>query len=112
MSTHRAKYGAKKVKTSEGAFDSKKEYRRFLELKQLEAEGTIKHLERQKKYELIPSQRIKGKVVERACTYKADFVYEFMGETIVEDVKGMRTPEYIIKRKLMLYLLDIKVTEV
>lgn len=109
---YRSKYKAKKVKTEDGVFDSQKEYKRWLELKQMLAEGTIKNLQRQVSYELIPKQLISGKVVERACSYKADFVYTFMGDTIVEDAKGFRTPEYIIKRKLMLWVHGIRVVEV
>lgn len=61
---------------------------------------------------------IKGKPVrvciEKACKYIADFVYtdNETGQTIVEDTKGVRTKEYIIKRKLMLYLHGIRIKEV
>lgn len=105
------KYRAVKIDTPDGKFDSKKEYNRWLELKKLQAEGTIRNLERQVSYELIPKQLINDKVVERACTYKADFVYEFMGDQIVEDVKGYKTPEYKIKRKLLLWVHHIRITE-
>lgn len=53
-----------------------------------------------------------GKVVERECSYKADFVYTEGGETVVEDVKGYRTKEYIIKRKLMLHVYGIRIREI
>ena len=72
----------------------------------------IKELKRQVKFELIPSQRIDGKVVERACCYIADFVYIRNGRFVVEDAKGVRTKEYRIKRKLMLYIHGIRITEV
>ena len=52
------------------------------------------------------------KVVERECSYKADFTYEEGIKTVVEDVKGYRTKEYIIKRKLMLYQYGIRIREV
>lgn len=78
----------------------------------LERAGAITGLERQKRYELIPSQRLNGKTVERPVTYIADFVYTENGRTVVEDVKGMKTKEYIIKRKLMLYLHGIRIKEV
>lgn len=119
------KYNAKKVQYDGITFDSKKEYRRFLELKALEKAGIIKNLERQVKYVLIPAQREpdiigsrggikKGKLIERECSYYADFVYTITetGEKVVEDVKGMRTPEYKIKRKLMLFVHNIKIKEI
>ena len=105
-------------------FDSKKEYRRYLELKAMEEAEQISDLRRQVKYVLIPAQRepdtigkrggkIKGKLIERECSYIADFVYkDNQGNTIVEDTKGMRTTEYVIKRKLMLYLKNIRIKEV
>lgn len=52
-----------------------------------------------------------GKLIERSCKYIADFVYRQDGKTIVEDCKGMRTPEYKIKRKLMLWRYNIKILE-
>lgn len=79
----------------------------------LEKAGVIKNLSRQVKFVLIPSQRDEnGKVIERECSYKADFKYEEDGKTVVEDVKGFRTKEYVIKRKLMLYQYGIRIREV
>ena len=98
-------------------FDSKKEAARFIKLRTMERDGMIKKLEWQVKFELIPSQRIGGKVVERACAYVADFVYEDMdGTKHVEDVKGYRGgvaySVFTIKRKLMLYVHGIMVEEI
>ena len=93
-------------------YDSKKEANRWCELSLLAKAGKIANLQRQVKYELIPAQRIDGKVVERACTYVADFVYERDGKTVVEDTKGFKTKEYIIKRKLMLYRHKIRIKEI
>lgn len=93
-------------------FDSVKEYKRYRELLLLQKAGAITGMQRQVKYELIPTQRIGGKVAERACTYIADFVYQENGETVVEDTKGFKTPEYIIKRKLMLWIHHIRIKEV
>ena len=73
--------------------------------------GIISDLRRQVKFELIPSQYKDGKCVYRSVSYIADFVYEQNGETVVEDVKGFKTPEYIIKKKLMLYIHGIIITE-
>jgi len=107
-----SKYGNKKVEVNGILFDSKKEARRYLELTALEAAGEIKNLRRQFKFLLIPSQRIDGKVVEREVSYVADFVYEQNGETIVEDTKGMKTKDYILKRKMMLFFLGVRIREV
>ena len=94
-------------------YDSKKEARRHQELLLLQRAGKIKDLQRQVKYVLIPSQRIDGKVVERECAYMADFVYldTETGNTVVEDTKGFKTKDYIIKRKLMLHKHGIRITE-
>jgi len=124
------KYNATKVTIDGHTFDSKHEANRYLELKLLERAGTIADLRMQVEYELIPNQwdieerygkngrRLKPKEVllERKCCYVADFVYtdNRTGETVVEDTKSKatRTPEYIIKRKLMLHKLGIRVREV
>jgi hypothetical protein len=111
MRACRSKYGAKKVTVHGITFDSRKEAKRYEELVLLERAGKVSNLETQVKFELIPSQRIDGKVVERAVTYKADFVYLENGKKVVEDTKGFKTPEYIIKRKLMLYVHGIQVKE-
>ena len=107
-----SKYGNKKVVVDGIQFDSKREARRYLDLKAMEIAGLIQSLRLQVKYELIPAQRIDGKVVERSCDYVADFVYEQDGETIVEDTKGHRTKDYIIKRKLMLHVYGVRIREV
>lgn len=107
----KSKYGSEKFTLDGIKFDSKKEAARYSELRLLERAGAIRNLRRQEKFELIPSQRIDGKVVERPCAYIADFVYEQDGETIVEDTKGVRTPEYVIKRKLMLYIHGFRIKE-
>ena len=107
------KYHAKKTVVDGITFDSKKEANRYCELKLLERCGKISHLKLQEKFVLIPAQRgLDGKVVERECSYKADFVYfDDDGKYIVEDTKGKRTPEYIIKRKLMLKVHGIQILE-
>lgn len=111
--SHRgSKYGNKKVEVSGILFDSKKEAQRWIELDAMQTVGQISNLRRQVKYELIPNQRVNGKVVERAVNYVADFVYEQNGETIVEDTKGMKTRDYILKRKMMLWFHGIQIKEV
>lgn len=116
------KYHNRKVRTSDGiVHDSKKEAVRWQELKLLEEAGKITELKRQMEFLLIPPQyediktgkRKKRKVVERACSYRADFVYhDEKGELVVEDTKGFKTRDYIIKRKLMLYVYGVKISEV
>lgn len=105
------KYHNKPIKTDEGRFDSQKEYARWQELKLMERAGVIKNLRRQVKIELIPAQKNDGEVVERACDYIADFVYFENGREVYEDCKGVKTKDYIIKRKLMLYRYGVKVRE-
>lgn len=123
------KYHNKKITAGGEVFDSKREYNRYRELLLLEKAGEISNLRRQVKFVLIPAQYEKtperytkgkhkgelkqGRLLERECAYLADFVYiDNTGKKIVEDAKGVRTKDYIIKRKLMLYRFDIKIKEV
>lgn len=112
------KYRNKKVDINGVTYDSKKEALRHRDLLLMQRAGMISGLQRQVKYELIPAQRIDGKVVERAVTYTADFVYMKDGGLVVEDVKGYRDPasagyaKFVIKRKLMLWVHGIRITEV
>jgi len=123
------KYHACKLETPDGTFDSKKEYAFYLALKNRQKNGEISNLQRQVKYVLIPAQYgpgeivqrgankgklKKGKLLERECSYYADFVYVENGEVVVVDIKGMskRLADYVIKRKLMLYVHKIKIVEV
>ena len=118
------KYHNRKVKTSDGLIhDSIKELRRWKELQLLERAGYIKDLKRQVKFVLISAQYEqgtigkrggikKGKLIERECSYIADFVYTENGKMVVEDTKGCKTKDYIMKRKLMLYIHKIQVREI
>ena len=103
------KYRNRKTEIDGITFHSRKEGERYLELKMLQRAGKIRDLSMQVEFELIPKQD-----GERACKYKADFVYHMAdtGKMVVEDVKGKRTREYIIKRKLMLWRHGIKIVEV
>lgn len=121
MPSKHSKYNNKKVCLDGIEFDSRKEARRYAELTLLLRAGEIKDLEMQKKIELIPSQYVddptskKGKqCVELGVTYVADFVYTDTktGKIVVEDTKGFKTKDYIIKRKLARYLLGIEIKEV
>ena len=112
------KYKNKKVVLDNIKFDSRKEARRYAELKLLEKSGEIKDLRLQTPYELIPSQYAmidgKWKCIERPCKYIADFTYIdcSSGQLVVEDTKGMRTKEYVIKRKLMFQKYGIMIKEI
>ena len=128
----RAKYGNSKIKNAYGIFDSQLEYARFIFLSNRQKEGEISGLRRQVEYLLIPAQygteirhlKTKDKEVrvllERPCSYIADFVYERNGKTIVEDCKGedkkykgkrfsTQTADFKIKKKLMLYIHNIQI---
>ena len=109
-----SKYRNQKTIVDGITFDSKKEANRWAELKLLERAGEISFLERQPSFVLIPKQVRDGKVIERQTVYKADFTCQDnkTGETVVEDVKGVRTKEYSLKRKLMLWEYGIMVKEV
>lgn len=112
--TYHSKYHAEKVKVDGQTYDSKSEFKRWIELSMLEKAGEIRGLRRQVRFNLIPTQKgADGKVIERPLDYIADFVYERNGKMVVEDVKSpiTKTPSYIIKRKLMLYLKGIEVLE-
>lgn len=122
-----SKYNAKRIELSGEVFQSKREARRWLELKNLESHGLISGLERQKKFLLIPAQhepdsvgprggKIKGKLIEREVAYYADFYYfdELSKKFVVEDTKSpaTRTEAYILKRKMMLSFYGIRINEV
>lgn len=119
------KYRNHKLTFEGSTFDSMKEYRRYLDLIMLEKEGSISDLRRQVKFILIPTQREpdtvgkrggikKGKLIEKEAAYYADFVYKDnkTGEMVVEDTKGMRTTDYILKRKMMLFFHGIRIREI
>ena len=120
------KYRSKKITIGGITFDSRKEAKRYGELALLEKAGQIADLELQKSFVLLPAQfetyerygkkgqRLKDgtRCIEKAVNYKADFVYKENGRLVVEDTKGFKTKDYIIKRKLMLYIHGIKIKEV
>lgn len=121
------KYKNKKIIYNGIKFDSRKEYKRYCELALLEKVGQITNLRMQETFELLPAryenyERYSKKTgkrltdgrrcVERAVCYKADFVYEENGKTVVEDTKGFKTKDYILKRKMMLYFHNIKIKEI
>ena len=119
----RNKYRNKKIQVNGETFDSMKELRRWRDLKILEKAGQISELRRQVPYEILPDQREpdkigprggikKGRIIERKAVYVADFVYkDRTGREVIEDCKGMRTKDYILKRKLLLFRFGIRIME-
>lgn len=110
-------------------FDSLHERNRWNELNLLQRAGKISGLQRQVKFVLIPTQyekyerysektgkRLKDglRLMEKECSYIADFVYMENGQQVVEDTKSKatKTKDYIIKRKLLLWVHNIRVKEV
>lgn len=123
------KYGNKKCQYNGIVFDSKHERDRYCDLMLLQQAGKIYDLQLQVPFELIPTQYEKsdeiytkgpkkgqpkpGKVLEKACTYIADFTYyDSDGDYVVEDAKGLKTKEYRIKKKLMLWKYHIRIVEI
>lgn len=96
----RSKYNNVKTEIDGQSFDSKREARRYIVLRAQQLTGEISNLRCQVTYDL------------GVCIYKADFVYDRDGETIVEDVKGYRTQTYLLKKKLMLERWGIEIKEI
>lgn len=100
-----SKYHNVRVSSPDGKFDSKREYARWLVLKALASTGKIADLHRQVRFPIVVSGR-------KVCDYVADFVYVADGVQTVEDVKGVRTPIYRLKAKLMLACHGVEIREV
>lgn len=94
MAWRRNKYGNVKTEFDGILFDSKREAERYVDLILLLRGGAISDLELQPNFKL----EVAGKKV---CSYRADFRYTENGAVIVEDVKGMKTPVYKLKVKLL-----------
>lgn len=93
------KYRAKKTEIDGIKFDSKKEAKRYIALKELEKKGNIEKLILQPRFLLQEGFRKNGKAY-RKIEYVADFMYEQDGKLIIEDVKGIKTDVYKLKQKL------------
>lgn len=96
------KYLSKKTVVDGITFDSKKESLRYLDLKRKQELGQISDLELQPSFELQEKFKRDGKTY-RPIVYVADFRYIENGKVIVEDVKGFKTKEYQLKKKMLLY---------
>jgi hypothetical protein len=83
-------------------FASKREAGRYFDLKQMERLGEISELSLQPRFVLQAPFSNEGKT-ERAIVYVADFKYKKGGKIFIEDVKGVKTEAYLIKRKMFLY---------
>lgn len=103
----RSKYRNKRTHIDGKTFDSKGEAGRYVELMRLQAAGLIVNLLTQVRFPLVIVGEF-GKVVRE---YRADFVYVEDGKRIVEDFKGCKTREYLLKRELMKALLGITIRE-
>jgi len=96
------KFKAKREQVGELNFDSKREAKRWLVLKQREHRGEITNLERQVTYILAPSVKIAGEKRARpALRLKADFRYIEDGQTVVDDAKGYSDTAFRIRQHLM-----------
>lgn len=121
------KYHNKKIEIDGIKFDSTKEGKRYLVLKQALADGIIQDLKLQVKYELIPSikeeyvehlktkDKIKTRTLQLPITYTCDFQYKKDGELVVEDIKAspkLLPKEFTLKEKLMFWKYRIKIRKV
>ena len=102
----KSKYHAVKTVLDDIKFDSKKEAKRYIQLKQMERAGLIEKLRLQVPFVLIDKSSYGSEI-----KYVADFVYIENGIEIVEDVKGVKTPVYRLKKRLMAERYGIKIKE-
>ena len=98
------KYNAKKTVVDGITFDSKKEAARYVELKAMEQAGEITHLELQPKFQLQAKYKNGAGKGIREVSYIADFQYKQDGKVIVEDVKGVKTEVYKLKKKMFEFI--------
>lgn len=107
MTILKSKYKNDKI----NGFDSLKEFKRYHELLLMEKAGKIQGLTRQVRFELLPAQYDGKKCVYRGVSYYADFTYWQNDKFVVEDCKGFKTKDYILKAKMMYYFHHIKIKE-
>lgn len=99
------KYGNRKQEIDGYLFDSGLEARRYAELKLLEKGGEITYLQVHPKFPIV----VNG---QKICTYSADFEHWQAGKRVVEDCKGVRTPVYKLKKRLVKATLGIEIIEI
>lgn len=103
----KSKYGSKR----HNGYASKREANAAAQFQALQRGGAIKNLKEQVRFELVPAQQGVRRQ-EKPLVYVADFTYtDKLGIYHVVDVKGMRTPMYVAKRKLMLFIHKIEIEE-
>lgn len=105
LSMARSKYGAKPTEVDGIRFASKGEARRYQDLCLMQRAGAISRLTLQPRFPLV----VEG---VKVGTYVGDFRYEQDGKVVIEDFKGVRTPVYRLKAKLMRALYAIEIHEV
>lgn len=102
----KSKFKNIKTKIDGLTFDSKLESKRYEELKILKLSGMVKDYQMQVKFPIVYN----GFLI---CTYKADFVVSWSnGEKTIEDCKGVKTPVYNLKKKLLKIILGIEIVEI
>lgn len=108
----KSKYHAAKTVVDGITFDSKREAKRYQELKLMERAGKIRGLRRQVRFELLPAFDAGGKHY-RPTSYVADFVYTDAksGKEVVEDCKGYRTDTYRLKAKMFAHKFGVSILE-
>lgn len=104
-----SKYHNIKVTLDGHTFDSKKEAKRYSELKLLERAGEIEHLQLQPTFLFSIGDQFAKYPSGRRVTYRADFYYFENGKQIVEDVKGYMTGEFKLKWAMMKLINGIEV---
>jgi hypothetical protein len=129
MRRSRNKYGNVPVTVDGVRFDSKREYAIWKRLVKMEENGEISGLQRQVTFVLLPDiyeeyvihlktkDKVKTRVVQRAVTYTADFVYNKGDEVFVCDVKASKKSAaldkaYTLRKKMMRALLGIAIVEI
>jgi hypothetical protein len=112
----KSKYNNRKTIVDGISFDSKKEAKRYTELKLMQRAGLITGLQWQVKFLLAESVSFEAeKRRKRAMKYIADFIYIEDGQQVVEDVKSKATRKlatYRIKKHLMKIVHQIEIREV
>lgn len=113
VSPKRHKYNAQPTIIDGIRFDSKKEARRYVELNQMQAQGLIHDLALQPRFELLEAFTDKTGKRHRAINYTADFEYREGDNIVIEDVKGVETAVFKIKRKLFCkkyFMYELRIT--
>lgn len=120
MAAAKNKYRNKKTTEFGIEFDSRREALRYVELRIMQAAGEIENIKVQHSFQLLPSMKKTKENTywersERGVVYIADFTYNKGGLLVVEDVKSpitRKSPAYVLKRKLMLYMHGISIVEI